>query len=174
MSTITRSFILKEMKDKSIVFETLKRLNQNYQQNGDKILVQNGVELTLSDAGVIAKFEEPHMGHVPEKNRFIKELQDKYTVCLQEKIERLKKEQSKQLENQALQNIEFKEKREHEMQIKREIARLEAIKRAEEKAMREKVEEKVKLLEERGRNLGYTIEVLNQGTKKVVVFTRQM
>lgn len=174
MSTITRSFILNEMRDKSVVFETLKNLNQNYQVNGNHISVQNGVDLILSDAGVLAKFEEPHMGQVPEKNRFIKELQEKYMVCLQEKIERLKKEQAKQLENQALEKIELKEKREHELEIKREIARLEAIKRAEEKAMKEKVEEKVRLLEERGKNLGYTIEVLNQGAKRVVVFTRQM
>ncbi len=174
MSTITRSFILKEMRDKELVFETLKRLNQSFQIQNELISVSNGVELTTSSSGVIAKFEEPHMGQVPEKNRFIKELQATYLICLQEKIERLRKEQALGLERQALEKIELKEKREKDLEIKRELSRLESLKKAEERAMKEKVDEKVKILQDRGKNMGYNVEIMTQGTKKVVVFTRQM
>ncbi|MEX2680627.1 MAG: hypothetical protein Q6373_003455, partial [Candidatus Sigynarchaeota archaeon] len=102
MSTETRAFILREMRDVEVVIESIKRLSKSFTRKENLIEVSNGVRLEINVAGVVAKFEEPHFGEVPEKNRFIKELQETYPLVMQEKIERLRKELAATQEKEAL------------------------------------------------------------------------
>ena len=121
MSTETRSFILKEMRDVEVVFESIARLKFSYQEQGNRILVSNGVILNISDAGILAQFEEPHQGRVPEKHKFIKQLQDTYSIALQEKIERLRRELAASQEKEALTKIQ-QDKQQESIRRGKEIA----------------------------------------------------
>ena len=208
-STETRAFILREMRDVDVVIDSLKRLKANYSRNGNQILVSNGVTLEITDAGVVAKFEEPHYGAVPEKNKFIKVIQDIYPVVMQEKIERLRKELAAAQEKEALKGIteerlkdsarrneriaslesrpseavdealirEYeeggKQKRADELKRKRELARLEAIAKAEKDALRQKIEEEVQIIMNRAKTYGAAAELSCIGEKRVITLSNR-
>src|SRR5271157_214737 len=105
MSTITRYRILEKMRDLEVVFESISRLNVSYEQQEDQIIVSNGVILNITDAGILAQFEEPHYGEVPEIHKFITQLQETYSIALQEKIERLRRELAASRETEAISQI---------------------------------------------------------------------
>lgn len=186
MSTETRSFILRQMRDIEVLHDTLAKMNVTYTENAKMISVSNGVTLNITAAGVLAQFEEPHYGQVPEKNRFVKEIQDVYAVTLKEKIERVRREIAEQNETGVLERInqeksareqENEEKlleiiRQREIEKKRELSRLETTLRAEERALREKIEEEVRLIAERGKVYGFNVEVSQNGGERVILLSR--
>ena len=66
-----------------------------------------------------------------------------YTKLLEEKIERLKLEEARLHEKEALKEFAEEERKQKERELRKERMRLEAIKRREEAALKKQIEEKI-------------------------------
>ena len=104
-------------------------------------------------------------------NKFINNIESSYDRLLDEKIERLKLEQYEQNMSQEVET-EMKE-RQNTIIAKREIKRLERIKRKREMEKKKMIDEKVKKLRERAEMLGYEIEEKVENNERVMVLVRR-
>lgn len=172
MSTIVRAFLLRELMDAECIEESLKEINHAYTKSKNKIILDQNLAIEMTPSGARLNYIIQEGWNNVEINSFIEKLTKAYTKKLNEKIERLKLEEAKMREVEALKQFAEDERKQRELEFRTERMKLEAIKRKEEVALKKQIEEKTTALKQKALQLGYQVKEEIKGKERILVLLR--
>ncbi|RME67680.1 MAG: hypothetical protein D6778_02925 [Nitrospirae bacterium] len=187
MSVITRArvFVEMEFSDRQCLVEALRETGCVFKEQGNIIDVSTpeaGFRLRQGPDGWKAEFTVQKWDGIetPESKtnrqaimKLLTNLQDAYQKALQEKIERLRREQLKRAcdeEAQRLMTTEQKEKEEAELAIKRR--QLERTLRKIKRQKQKEIEKRLNEIKSKAKKLGYQVQEEEAGSERRLVLIK--
>lgn len=176
MSNITRAVIIQsKFYDLECVFDALKRMGVRY----SKVPTRDGYYVSIPEYSLKFECKGNTVNAVynirnAKARQFIYEFMGVYKKVFNEKLERLRIEELKLHEQQALAEIAKQEELKHRAQeIKRKRLRLEKAKKREEIEKRKAIDEKKRIIIERAKKLGYDVREEVHKNEIVLVLVRR-
>lgn len=170
MSTIAKAMILQDLLDVECIEEALNELHVEYVREPGRLNLGEELYITLLPRGTKLNFTDENS---IEANKLALDLTRAYKEALERKIERLRIEEIRLKEGEALQQFSEDERRRKALELEKERRKAEAVKRKEETSLRRKIAEKTRLIKEKAMKLGYQITEQVKGKERVMVLVRR-
>lgn len=170
MSSLVKAIILRQMKDREVLLQTLDEMCVRFTNVTNQLLLENEIILEKQGKNLIAKYRTTNQ----VANQFLQDLIHLYVKNFQIKIERLRQQEAELAEQKTLKQIEEEQFKEKTLQLKRERLRLERLKRQEDQQLQKEIDQKAKIIKERAEKLGYVIQEEIREKKRVLVLVRRL
>jgi hypothetical protein len=166
--------LIPNMRDIECIEKALTQLKTNYVIEGKDLVLNNG-RLINKGSGYELEYIENRVlpfGSI-DIHSFVQKLRKTYEQLLEEKIAKIRLEESKLKAKQIADQFTEEEKRKEEARLKLEKARLEDIIRKEREEKKKKVQEAENKIKENALKSNYQVKEEIQGTKKVLVLVKR-
>jgi hypothetical protein len=175
MSSIIRSFIVRDLVDPNIVNECLLKLGFSQVLSTMPITLSNGITLTPLEGSIrISYVTNETMNYTMDTTagQFIKKLTETYQIIQSERLERLRYEEAVLTEKLALRKIAQEEHRMEQMRITQERDQIERERQEQAAQLQKQIQEKISQVTEKANTLGYKVRVEQRGTERIMVLIR--
>lgn len=173
MSHRVKYALIPDMHDTECIEKALQQLGAKYVKAGRDYVLEN---CRLNNQGTgyqlqYIEYETP-FGAI-DVHSFVQKLRKTYEKLLDEKIARIRLEESKLKARQIADQFTAEEKRKEESRLKIEAAQLEELRRKEHEEKKRKTQEAVAKIKENAAKSNYLVREEMQGTKKVLVLVKR-
>jgi hypothetical protein len=175
MSNKIKAILLKKIKDKPILLEALKELLIEYTQIGAEIHITNNFKLKQEDGYFVAEILENYYSQSIENDtlesaKLIQSILSKYSSILNEKIKEIRR---LEIEGNILESIHKQKAEAHTRRQRKELLRLENIRKNEQKELEKQIQESISKIIENSEINGYTVQEKRHENERVLVLVRR-
>jgi len=175
VSNKIKAILLKKIKDKTILLEALRELQINYSILGNEIQLTKNCKLIEKDDYIVAEILENYYSQNIEKetlesNNLIQSILSKYTNILNEKIKEIRR---LEIEGVILDSINKQEAEAEKKKRRKELLRLDNIRKNEQKALEKQIQESISKIIENSEKNGYSVQEKRHENERVLILVRR-